>query len=89
MINYPIQRSVNTSPLPLLPNGNQYFIVGATNSDSVNLTAIQDAGSSNIIQVPKLTHINLPGIGMPVPTFQVSASNLQVFYYTTCNFGCP
>ena len=83
MINYPIQRSVSATALPLLPNGNQYFIVGATNSDPASLQAIQDASASNIIQVPKATHINIPGIGMPVPTFKVSNSNLQVFYYTT------
>ena len=85
MINYPIQRSVSMTGLPTLPNGKQYFIVGATNGNS-SLQAIQNGAEptpSNIIQVPKGSHINLPGMGMPVPTFNVSHTDLQVFYYTT------
>ena len=88
MINYPIQRSISASDMPALPNGNQYFIVGATNGNAADQT-IQDASSSAIITVPKGTHIDLPGIGMPVPTFKASDTDLQVWYYTTCNFACP
>ena len=84
MINHPIQRSVSMTGLPILPNGKQYFIVGATNGNA-SLQAIQNGAlaPSNIIQVPKGSHINLPGMGMPVPTFNVSNTDLQVFYYTT------
>ena len=75
----------STSLLPKLPDGKQYFIVGAiSRENATTIHYVMKADSPyTIIACPPRIGITLPGLGMPISQFRVSDAKVQVFYYTT------
>ena len=85
---YPIQVTSSTTFLPVLPDGGQYFIVGAINTKNSEPT-IQPIrkntlSPNTIMACPPGAPLTVPGLGIPVSQFKLdSAAEVQVYYYTT------
>ena len=83
---YPIQVMSSTSFLPVLPDGSQYFIVGAINrSAAATIRSIKKntIAPDTVMACPPQVPITVPGLGIPVSQFKVDDATVQVFYYTT------
>ena len=84
---YPIQVTSSTTFLPVLPDGGQYFIVGAINtSTAATIQPIRKntLSPNTIMACPPGVPITVPGLGIPVSQFKLdSAAEVQVYYYTT------
>ena len=84
---YPIQVMSSTSFLPVLPDGSQYFIVGAINrSAAATIRSIKKNTivPDTVMACPAQVPITVPGLGIPVSQFKLdSAAEVQVYYYTT------